>query len=157
MGEAGLYYYKARAYAPSLGRFLQSDPILHGGGMNLYAYVGDDPANARDSTGNEAWVMSRPVLGWGSHNFVVVQLVPGSTPFTFNAGPVRGYLVPGGAMGDLGTFSAFISGAPCDCAAYSLTEMGFSDLEVIFAGEITNAVFGMSDTCVDVPFGASRI
>ncbi len=49
--EAGLYHYKARAYAPSLGRFLQSDPILHAGGMNLYAYVGGDPVNARDSWG----------------------------------------------------------------------------------------------------------
>ncbi|MBL8537013.1 MAG: RHS repeat-associated core domain-containing protein [Hyphomonadaceae bacterium] len=49
--EAGLYHYKARAYAPSLGRFLQSDPILHAGGMNLYAYVGGDPVNARDPWG----------------------------------------------------------------------------------------------------------
>ena len=49
--EAGLYHYKARAYAPSLGRFLQSDPILHAGGMNLYAYVGGDPVNARDPSG----------------------------------------------------------------------------------------------------------
>ncbi|MBL8537069.1 MAG: RHS repeat-associated core domain-containing protein [Hyphomonadaceae bacterium] len=49
--EAGLYHYKARAYAPSLGRFLQSDPILHAGGMNLYAYVGGDPVNASDPMG----------------------------------------------------------------------------------------------------------
>jgi RHS repeat-associated protein len=49
--EANLYHYKARAYAPSLGRFLQSDPILYAGGMNLYAYVGADPVNARDPLG----------------------------------------------------------------------------------------------------------
>ena len=37
--EAQLYHYKARAYLPALGRFLQTDPIgFAGGGMSLYAY-----------------------------------------------------------------------------------------------------------------------
>ena len=39
--ELGLYYYKARLYSPTLGRFLQPDPIGYAGdGPNLYAYVG---------------------------------------------------------------------------------------------------------------------
>ena len=50
--EVGLYYYKARMYAPSLGRFLQPDPIGYGDGMNMYAYVGGDPVNSMDPTGN---------------------------------------------------------------------------------------------------------
>lgn len=49
--EVSLYHYKARAFDPELGRFLQTDPILFAGGMNLYAYVGNDPMNLTDPTG----------------------------------------------------------------------------------------------------------
>jgi RHS repeat-associated protein len=37
---------RARVYAPALGRFLQADPIGTDGGVNLYAYVENDPLNA---------------------------------------------------------------------------------------------------------------
>jgi RHS repeat-associated protein len=47
----GVWYYKARVYEPELGRFLQPDPIGYPGGMNLYAYVGNDPINWLDPLG----------------------------------------------------------------------------------------------------------
>ncbi len=49
--DLGLYNYKARFYSPVLGRFLSSDPIGYGGGMNMYAYVGGDPINMSDPRG----------------------------------------------------------------------------------------------------------
>jgi RHS repeat-associated protein len=49
--ELGLYYYKARIYSPTLGRFLQADPIGYGDGLNQYGYARADPIGGRDPTG----------------------------------------------------------------------------------------------------------
>lgn len=49
--ELGLYYYKARYYSPTLGRFVSADPIGAAGGINLYDYTRGDPVNASDPLG----------------------------------------------------------------------------------------------------------
>jgi len=49
--ESGLYYYRARYYSPQIGRFLQVDPIGYQGGLNLYTYVENNPANLTDPLG----------------------------------------------------------------------------------------------------------
>jgi len=51
--ETGLYHYKARYFLPSIGRFLQPDPVGYGAGMNLYAYCSNDGLNHTDPDGLE--------------------------------------------------------------------------------------------------------
>lgn len=50
-GETGLYYYRARYYDPLPGRFISEDPLGLQAGINVYAYVGNDPVNGRDPLG----------------------------------------------------------------------------------------------------------
>ncbi|GAB2175293.1 RHS repeat-associated core domain-containing protein [Dongia sp. agr-C8] len=47
----GLYYYRARYYNPTWGRFINEDPIGLAGGISLYGYVSGNPINNVDPFG----------------------------------------------------------------------------------------------------------
>jgi len=59
-----LYYYRARHYAPTLGRFLQPDPIGYGDGTNLYVYVAGTPTVFIDPSGMEKLKIRRRRAEW---------------------------------------------------------------------------------------------
>ncbi|MBK6780970.1 MAG: RHS repeat-associated core domain-containing protein [Gemmatimonadetes bacterium] len=50
-GESGLYYMRALLRLPPPGRWISEDPIGIAGGLNVYAYAGNDPVNGRDPSG----------------------------------------------------------------------------------------------------------
>ena len=50
--ESGFVYLRNRLYDPATSRFLTPDPLGYAGsGVNLYAYVGNNPATLTDPSG----------------------------------------------------------------------------------------------------------
>jgi RHS repeat-associated protein len=49
--DTGLMYYRERWYDPQQGRFVSEDPIGLDGGINLFAYVANNPVDATDPLG----------------------------------------------------------------------------------------------------------
>jgi RHS repeat-associated protein len=68
--KAGLYQYRARYYDPRLGVFLSMDPIGTKDDPNLYMYVGGDPVNKTDPTGETARVRKNERTG------IITVIVP---------------------------------------------------------------------------------
>jgi RHS repeat-associated protein len=70
--ETGLHYNYHRYYDPRTGRYLTADPIGFAGGINVFAYVGNDPINWSDLLG-----LSKAVFDPSTNS---IYVYPGDTP-----------------------------------------------------------------------------
>jgi RHS repeat-associated protein len=66
--ETGLHHNGFRDYDPMLGRYIESDPIGLGGGLNTYAYVGGNTVNSVDTLGMAE-------NGWGRFASIVAKSI----------------------------------------------------------------------------------
>jgi RHS repeat-associated protein len=73
-GLEWLYYYNARWYDPTVGRFLQADTVIpdpnKGQAYNRYAYVNNNPVRYVDPSGHD-WVDAFFFVGGIVHQAVV--------------------------------------------------------------------------------------
>jgi RHS repeat-associated protein len=105
---SGLYYYRARYYLPSAGRFLTPDPIGLAGGINAYAYVSSNPVNYTDPFGLMA---GRPFDPAAPEQ----PLLAGVPDFSANRDPSEGLNCPGCHLGhDMDPFRPTYPGAVRD-------------------------------------------
>jgi RHS repeat-associated protein len=89
LSELGLYYYKARVYDPRLGRFLQTDTVGYDDDLNLYAYVGNDPLDRTDPSGDAGELVAAGCA---------ISAEVGCAPGAVVGGVIGGIVYVGGAV-----------------------------------------------------------
>ncbi|MEO5913302.1 MAG: RHS repeat-associated core domain-containing protein [Luteolibacter sp.] len=85
--DTGLYNYGYRYYSPQLGRWLSKDPIGEDGGLNLYAFVGNNSTNQNDYLGLDTQNVDVKVIGhsmWGSERIQDVSGLKGVVTVAVN-------------------------------------------------------------------------
>ncbi len=93
-GKTGLYYYRARIYSPTLGRFLQRDPVSDDSLGNLYRYAENNPSLLVDPNGRTVLVGAIPAVLVGAEELAAGLAIVGgalvSTPVLIGIAVVAG-------------------------------------------------------------------
>ncbi|RLG24215.1 hypothetical protein DRN85_08035 [Methanosarcinales archaeon] len=94
--ETGLYYYRARMYAPYIGRFMQTDPVGYYDSTNLYLYCFNNPVNFIDPLGL-CYIDINISIGWWGGVTFGIMIGPGGSLYGYIGG---GFITPpgGGAV-----------------------------------------------------------
>lgn len=107
--ETRFYFYRARYYSPSMGRFISEDPIGFAGGINFYVYIYNNPINGTDpyglapSFGDCLWKCMKEYFGLESLTalwtpipkpWLGIPVYPGTNYFTNPLSLLRGPAVP---------------------------------------------------------------
>ncbi len=98
--EAGLYYFGARYYDPSLGRFITADSLVQNPGnpqtLNRYSYCGNNPVNMIDPTGHFFWAAIVAVV-----KAVTAAATAAASYVAANAAVIATGAAVGGAVGGI--------------------------------------------------------
>ncbi len=110
-----------RWYDPATGRWISKDPILLAGGLNLYAFCGNDPMNGSDPTGLTFWSS----FGQGIvHGAVGAAIIVGGAAVIVTVGVPVAVVTSGvaiiGAIGGGITLGSIISNPSADNIGYNL-------------------------------------
>ena len=132
--ESNLHYNYFRDYSPAYGRYVESDPIGLGGGINTYSYTANQPVRYVDSQGSVFWL---PIgIGVGAV-----------------AGGISKALDPCASLGDIGR-AAFFGGLAGGLAvAAPVAQLGWGTAAGLgaaagFAGNVAGQV-GTGATAID--------
>jgi RHS repeat-associated protein len=164
LDSTGLYYYGARYYDPTIGRFISADTIIpdpyNPQSFNRYSYCYNNPLKYIDETGHFAW-LAAAFIGAGvgalvsTISYVVQNHEAGLTGAGFAEAAVSGAVavfvslvpIPGvqvlaarGIMGAVGGLAGSLAGEGVETAANSIT--GNPDQFALSATNVAASVIG---------------